>query len=368
MKIAVFFTYDYGVETLIKAGIFERELKVYKNLNKKHDIDFKFFTYDVNNPYVHENFEFVSIYQHINRPKNKYLRLINSFLIPFKLKKNLLDCDLIHQHQLHGVWISLLINFLTKKPLLVRTGYDAYQFSINNKENFINRSFNRIITKYALKYADLYTVTSNEDFQFLKNKFNKIKQISIVPNWIEENRVNNEKKLTNRILMVGRLEKQKNYLEAINFLEFNNSYTIDIVGTGAERKLIESVANKYNLKINFLENLNHEKLIKLYPKYYYFLSTSIFEGNPKSILEALNSGCIVFASNIANHRELIKDQLNGILYDNIDELIKKFNLVVQNKVIQERISLNAKNSVKKNSIENIVQTMYKDYCDLILDK
>ena len=98
------------------------------------------------------------------------------------------------------------------------------------------------------------------------------------------------------------------------------------------------------------------------------MSTSIFEGNPKSILEALNSGCIVFASNIANHRELIKDQLNGILYDNIHELIKKFNLVVQNKVIQERISLNAKNSVKKNSIENIVQTMYKDYCDLILDK
>jgi glycosyltransferase involved in cell wall biosynthesis len=38
--------------------------------------------------------------------------------------------------------------------------------------------------------------------------------------------------------------------------------------------------------------MEHQKLTELYHSYEYFLSTSYFEGNPKSILEALNSGVL----------------------------------------------------------------------------
>ena len=46
MKIAVFFTYDYQINTLISSGILNRELRIYKRLNEKYNIQFKFFTYD----------------------------------------------------------------------------------------------------------------------------------------------------------------------------------------------------------------------------------------------------------------------------------------------------------------------------------
>ena len=36
------------------------------------------------------------------------------------------------------------------------------------------------------------------------------------------------------------------------------------------------------------------------------ISSSLFEGNPKTILEAMSMGCIVIASDIKNHRELIE--------------------------------------------------------------
>jgi glycosyltransferase involved in cell wall biosynthesis len=167
--------------------------------------------------------------------------------------------------------------------------------------------------------------------------------------------------------MVGRIEKQKNYSDAIQFLDINkNHLTIDIVGNGQEKDLINNLSIEKDINIKFLGNMEHQKLTELYHSYEYFLSTSYFEGNPKSILEALNSGCIVFASNIPSHRELIRDELNGFLFSNISELSKKFDIIQKNTLFKKKVSQNAIKSVEKNIIENIVDTMYFDYENLNL--
>ena len=49
-----------------------------------------------------------------------------------------------------------------------------------------------------------------------------------------------------------------------------------------------------------------------------FISTSIYEGNPKSILEALNAGCVVVANRSENIEEIIEHDLNGILFSSED--------------------------------------------------
>ena len=262
MKIAVFFTYDYQINTLISSGLLDRELKIYKYLNEKYNIQFKFFTYDSQKINLPESFEFVSIYQYVKRPNNKYLRLLKSFLFAFKLRSLVYDCDLLHQHQLHGTWITLTLKFIAKKPLLVRTGYDAYLFSIYNNENYVNQKFNKVLTKYALKLSDLYTVTSNQDYKFLKENFKNIRNISLVPNWVEEGQQNNIAKYQKKVLMVGRLESQKNYAEAINFVGDNKYLTLDIVGSGTEYKYLIHETKRKNLNINFLGNIEHEKLIE----------------------------------------------------------------------------------------------------------
>ena len=51
---------------------------------------------------------------------------------------------------------------ITKKPLITRTGYDAYEFSIKNKEGFLKFISKLLfLTKYTLKYSNIYTVTSD---------------------------------------------------------------------------------------------------------------------------------------------------------------------------------------------------------------
>ena len=87
-----------------------------------------------------------------------------------------------------------------------------------------------------LIFSDLYTVTSKDDYEYIKKKylFNKSKN-KIRPNWgVVNQNMKYENRDNLRIITVGRLVEQKNYSYLIK--EFSNSnHTIDIVGDGPEK-------------------------------------------------------------------------------------------------------------------------------------
>ncbi len=368
MKIAIFFTYDYSMETLSGSGLLERELKIYQKINEVYGTEFIFLTYeesietDLSN---YPEFKFIPIYKYLKKSNNKIIRFFKSFLIPFKIKSELLEVDILYQHQLLGVWIPFLLKIQLKKPLQVRTGYDAYLFSLKNKDNFLKSIFYKYLTKLALRFSDLYTVTSKCDKDFLSENFNN-NSIKIVPNWVEINNDLPETRNSEKILMVGRLEKQKNYPFAFDFLKsINNTYELDIYGNGSEYSNLKNLSTKQNSKINFLGNTTHQNLIKEFSNYNFFLTTSTYEGNPKSVLEALSSQCIIFASNIPNHQELIKDGVNGFLYSDKKELIEKFEFIKNNLSEQSKIKKNCLISLSENQILKVSKLMYEDYVLLV---
>ena len=136
IKISVFFTYDYSIETLEESGLLEREMRIYRKIYQKYGFEFLFFTYDkelVSKVKDFPEFEFIPIYKYVKISNNKIIRFLKSFIIPFKLKKYLKNTDIVYQHQLLGAWIPIIIKFLLKKPLQIRTGYDAYLFSLEKK-------------------------------------------------------------------------------------------------------------------------------------------------------------------------------------------------------------------------------------------
>ena len=152
-----------------------------------------------------------------------------------------------------------------------------------------------------------------------------------------------------------------------NLASFTNSqYAIDIVGTGPENEKLIKQANKSNTEVNFLGNLNNENLLKLLNKYKYFISTSLFEGNPKATLEAMSSGCIVFAVDIPNNSEIIKHEENGILYQTKEgRLLNIFEQVLNNDELSNKLSENAIKASKSNfSMDKMIETEYQDLLNL----
>ena len=100
------------------------------------------------------------------------------------------------------------------------------------------------------------------------------------------------------------------------------------------------------------------------PKYNYFLTTSLYEGNPKTVLEALSSQCIVFASDIKNHEEIINDGVNGFLFSDAHELYEKYKFIGNNLEHFNLIKQNTLKSLAQNDISYVAKQMTDDYKSL----
>ena len=115
--------------------------------------------------------------------------------------------------------------------------------------------------------------------------------------------------------------------------------------------------------------MQNKKLLEIIKNYKYYISASSYEGNPKSLLEALSSGCLVIATDIENHKELIKNNISGILYSKSkNELPEIIENLGENRNSEKLMSENAFKSINDQfSIENIVLEEVNDYRNLSID-
>lgn len=376
MQIVYFLTYEYSFKLWEETGNISRESEYFKFISSEHpDYFFYFISYgnekdESFTPFL-KNSKIIPIYKYMKYDKNKFIRFIRSFKIPFILKKILRNenIDIIKQNQLQGIWISLFFKILMKKPLITRTGYDVLSFKISEKKGFHKIIFFYLLTQLALIFSDIYTVTSNVDKIFLKKYFyvpKKNNKLRIRSNFAKtskylslDNRTNNE------ILMVGRLEQQKNYRYVIN--EFANSqYRINNYGIGEDFAPLVKLSKENNVNIQFCDVVPNKELLEILNRYKFFISCSLFEGNPKSILEAMGSGCIVFAARNPNIEEIITDGVTGFLFDlNENELIDLFQSSID-RVDLNKISKSAVKFVKENNnLENLVKNESSDLQELL---
>ena len=241
-----------------------------------------------------------------------------------------------------------------KKPLIVRTGYNVYEFSKNERKSKIKQLFYFYLTKYSLKFSDKYLVSSNSDLVFLRENFSNTENVVVFPNWVDSLKYNDFKnRYSNKVLSVGRLEDQKNYQFLIQ--KFSNSkIELDIVGEGSRKKELKKLAKKNNVNVNFLGRVDYFELQEIYKNYRIFIMPSLFEGNPKALLEALASGCLVFALKNKNIEEIIVNKKNGILFTLETDLNKEIEKYLYSENSFNSLTTGAYDYIKENNLINIL--------------
>lgn len=369
MKVLFLFTYGTSIKNWADSGYLSRELNFFKSMNQKYDVDFIFLTYgdESDEQYVKE-LSFVSVvpvYKYLTTKRNKIHNAINLIInLRSLLKKLNIKYDLIKTNQLFGAWIAIVLKGFSKKPLIIRTGYDLFLFSLKDKKNFFKIFVYYLLTFLCLNISNLYTVTSQSDFSFIKKTYIfKKNKLKVRRNWVDGLKFKNIKQIEFldkiKILSVGRLELQKDYKHLIDIFR-NTNFEVDIVGTGSLEKELKKLSTN---NISYLGNLDFDELSDLYNKYVFYVSSTSYEGNPKSILEAMSKGCIVIAPNLSNIREIITNNENGIIYDKSSD---KITDIIQNLIKDlsklNYISTNATEHVKLNNSLNLtIKNEYKDY-------
>lgn len=108
------------------------------------------------------------------------------------------------------------------------------------------------------------------------------------------------------------------------------------------------------------------------PKYYHaldlYLVTSRDEGGPKAILESMASGVPLVTTDVGMAKDVINHGKNGFIagIENVDEIVRLSSDILENTEKTASIVLNALETVKRYSWENIATLYYeKMYSELL---
>ena len=255
-----------------------------------------------------------------------------------------------------------LATIFSKRKIIVSERTDP-----NHDESVTN--YLKKILKIASFYLSNYCVFQTEGaMEYYGNRIKN--KSSIISNPLEKVRNFNPPKERKKIIVTtSRLSEQKNIpllVDAFSMLHNDlPEYKLVIYGRGhleasIKKKIDELNLNEYVILAGFIApNLVAEKIYDAS----LFVMSSDYEGVSNSLMEALSLGLPVVSTDSVpgGARSLITNGENGYLTEigNCDELYKTMKLVLENKTIQDRISLKALEINDKNSIESIGEKWLK---------
>ncbi len=214
----------------------------------------------------------------------------------------------------------------------------------------------------ALKNLDDYVVLTDFDKTKIKEYFN-FDAIKISNPLSLECSMNINKNREKIILAVGRYNKVKGYDMLIRAFEIfsktNQDYILRIVGDGPERNNLQELSEKLNLqeKIQFSGMSNN--VIDEYMKADFFALSSLVEGFPMVLLEAMECGLPIVAFDLPCVHEILNDQCGYIVeYMNIEALA---DAMLKLASIQDKKNIRnaCHEQANKFKVENIIKKWEK---------
>jgi glycosyltransferase involved in cell wall biosynthesis len=282
--------------------------------------------------------------------------------------------DIVHSH---GYQENFYSYFGRHKAALIATNHLWKRTTFKLKiyaliDSFILRYFNHVIA-----------VSKAIQNEMIKAGLNKNK-ISIVANGvnldkfaINKDNINNEFDIRTFLNlsssaflfgMVSSLTVEKGHKYAIEALKnCLNTYQGDpylvIVGGGEEKTNLLEMVKDHKLEKNVFFLGSRSDIPNLLPQFDAFMLSSLIEGLPISLLEAMASRLPVISTDVGDITTVITNNNNGFLVPSKDipKLSEKMLLLLKDESIRKKFSINGHQTIRDNFSSN---KMTKHHCDI----
>lgn len=149
------------------------------------------------------------------------------------------------------------------------------------------------------------------------------------------------------IISIGRPSYQKNPLLMVEIMKRVHEKHPDVkfylVGVGFYSPMLDemkALAHKYGLSevIKLVPWVSHEETLGYLRQSMFYITTSLYEGLPIAVLEALAMGKAVVATDVLGNRDCVRNNENGYLLSNdADAFAEKVCELVENECLRERM-------------------------------
>ena len=348
--------------------------QISKHLSNKHNVTVV--TAEKAENFKNENLEFYSL--NLFEPDlpmdDKELYLIE-FQKKLEETFELNNFDVIHSHY----WLSGLV----AKDISGKFNI-PYIFTSHSLGVFLE-GYNNERTdceKIVMTSSNFVTASTNYENILLSESY-KIdkKKIKLIKPGVDESLFSPDPNLSkeNIFLSIGRIQKQKRQLEAIEFLssfrEINNDFKCYFIGGPSGNSGDDYFAElKENVKeldleshIEFLGNLPQSKIRELLNRSKLLIHTSEYETFGLVAIEAHSVGVPVISINQGSLKEIIDNNINGYIAESFkDPYLNEFILKILNDdKFADYISKSAINSAKKYDWKNTTKELINLYESLI---
>lgn len=289
----------------------------------------------------------------------KPLKDIKALWELYTILKKIDNIDIIHLHSSKAGFLGRIVSFLlgkSKKTIYTPHAISFLRLDVSSKK----RKIFIWMEKFASFFGGKIVACSQSEKEVIEEQ--GIKNVTFINNGIKpleiEKKVNTSDKIT--IISVGRLSIQKNpKLFNDIALEFIDNPNIQFIWCGDGE--LKSELTSPNIKCTgWIERKTLENYLANADIY---LSTSLWEGLPLSVLEAMSIGLPVILSDCVGNRDLVEN--NGFLYNNKLEVNACVNILLKDKKFIKEQGVNSKKIVKKRfNIEYMIQSYLNIYLKL----
>jgi glycosyltransferase involved in cell wall biosynthesis len=275
------------------------------------------------------------------------------------------EIDLVHIHvsergSAFRQALTTIIAWLLRKPIVVHTHSADFHLFYDELPQIIKAGLSWSFCK-----STRFIVLSHSWKKFYMENFGlEEDQVTVLPNPVELPKKNirqiNSEKVT--FLFLGRIGKRKGVFDliaAVAAIPLAQRQKVELIIAGdGEREKARELIKELNLisQIKVLDWLDEAQRDLLLAKVDVFVLPSYNEGLPMALLEAMSWGLPVITTPVGGIPELITSAENGLLVTpgSVDELSVAMQSLIIDQELQQRLGVNARESVKSFDIKDYV--------------
>lgn len=199
---------------------------------------------------------------------------------------------------------------------------------------------------FFYKWADVIVPNSHSQASFIEKNYPRLaKKINVITNFVDTVKFSpdsnkNESKDVAEIICVGRLVSAKNiplFIEAVSRV-VADGINIHVSWYGQDlhdeySKKCHAALSKYKMEKYFVFLAPSINIQEEYKKADVFCLSSIYEGFPNVLCEAMSCGLPVICSNVSDVPLMVKEGENGFLFDpnDIDSIVGSLEKITNQK-------------------------------------